>query len=255
MKRLIKTEFYKLYKADHFLLVALLFLYPIMWSILAYRNEIVLIENGHSMLSWILIQLFSMEKTFILTLVFILLINTIVGEEKRKLYFRMVQSRGILTGKLYLAKAVAAMEYLFLVFWIVIAGTALCYLFFVRDNNVMATGKLWNTGELIPGLEILIIWILDKCILLPSIFIWLSQKRSMVKSVIIIVILNFIDRGIAMLSGISFLSIWSNYANAEHFVSLCNSGHLEIRMSVIIQMILYSGMALMLIWQRKADKR
>ena len=255
MKRLIKTEFYKLYKADHFLLVALLFLYPIMWSILAYRDEIVLIENGHSMLSWILIQLFSMEKTFILTLVFILLINTIVGEEKRKLYFPMVQNRGILIGKLYLAKAVAAMEYLFLVFWIVIAGTALCYLFFVRDNNIMATGKLWNTGELIPGLEILIIWILDKCILLPSIFIWLSQKRSMVKSVIIIVILNFIDRGIAMLSGISFLSIWSNYANAEHFVSLCNRGHLEIHMSVIIQMILYSGMALMLVWQRKADKR
>ena len=86
MKRLIKTEFYKLYKADHFLLIALLFLYPVMWSVLVYRNEIVLIENGHSMLSWILIQLFSMEKTFILTLVFILLINTIVGQEKRKLY-------------------------------------------------------------------------------------------------------------------------------------------------------------------------
>ena len=127
MKRLIKTEFYKLYKADHFLLIALLFLYPVMWSVLVYRNEIVLIENGHSMLSWILIQLFSMEKTFILTLVFILLINTIVGQEKRKLYFPMIQNRGILTENIYLAKAIASMKYLFLIFGIVIAGTALCW--------------------------------------------------------------------------------------------------------------------------------
>lgn len=66
MKRLVKTEFYKLCKADHTLLIALLFLYPVMWSVLAYRNEIVLVENGHSMFSWILIQLFSMEKSFIL---------------------------------------------------------------------------------------------------------------------------------------------------------------------------------------------
>ena len=42
MKRLVKTEFYKLCKADHTLLIALLFLYPVMWSVLAYRNEIVL---------------------------------------------------------------------------------------------------------------------------------------------------------------------------------------------------------------------
>lgn len=255
MKRLIKTEFYKLYKADHFLLIALLFLYPVMWSVLVYRNEIVLVENGHSMLSWILIQLFSMEKTFILTLVFILLINTVVGEEKRKLYFPMLQNKGIPMKKIYLAKVVAAMRYLILIFGIVIAGTALCYLLFVRNNSVMATGKLWNTGELIPGIKILIVWILDKCILLPSIFIYLSQKRTMVKSVIIIVILNFIDRGIAMLSGISFFSIWSNYANAEHFVSLCRKGNIEIHMSVVIQIILYSGIALMLIWKRKAKER
>ena len=254
MKRLIKTEFYKLYKADHFLLIALLFLYPVMWSVLVYRNEIVLIENGHSMLSWILIQLFSMEKTFILTLVFILLINTIVGQEKRKLYFPMIQNRGILTENIYLAKAIASMKYLFLIFGIVIAGKALCYMVFVKNNSTMATGKIWNTGELIPGIEILIVWILDKCILLPSIFIWLSQKRTMVKSVIIIIILNFIDRGIAMLSGISFLSIWSNYANAEHFVSLCSKGNIEIHMGVIIQIILYSGIALVLIWRRKVKK-
>lgn len=254
MKRLIKTEFYKLCKADHFLLIALLFLYPIMWSVLVYRNEVVLSENGHSMLSWILIQLFSMEKTFILTLVFLLLINTIVGEEKRKLYFPMVQNKGILTEKIYFAKAIAAMKYLFLVLWIVIAGIALCYMAFVKNNGIMATGKIWNTGELIPGIEILIIWILDKCILLPSIFILLSQKRTMVKSGIIIIILNFVDRGIAMLSGISFLSIWSNYANAEHFVSLCNTGNIEIHMSVMIQIILYSGIALMLIWRRKVKK-
>lgn len=76
----------------------------------------------------------------------------------------------------------------------------------------------------------------------------------MVKSVIIIIILNFIDRGIAMLSGISFLSIWSNYANAEHFVSLCSTGNIEIHMGVIIQIILYSGIALVLIWRRKVKK-
>lgn len=146
------------------------------------------------------------------------------------------------------------MKYLFLIFGIVIAGTALCYMVFVKNNSTMATGKIWNTGELIPGIEILIVWILDKCILLPSIFIWLSQKRTMVKSVIIIIILNFIDRGIAMLSGISFLSIWSNYANAEHFVSLCSKGNIEIHMGVIIQIILYSGIALVLIWRRKVKK-
>lgn len=177
MKRLVKIEFYKLCKADHILLIALLFLYPIMWSVLVYRNEIVLIENGHSMLSWILIQLFSMEKTFVLTLVFMMLANTIVGEEKRKLYFPMARNKGILMEQLYLAKAAAVTGYLFLVFWTVIGGTALCYMVFVKSNSAMASGNLWNAGELIPGMSILLIWILDKCISLPSIFIWLSKKE------------------------------------------------------------------------------
>lgn len=255
MKRLIKTEFYKLCKADHILLIALLFLYPVMWSVLAYRNEIVLVENGHSMLSWVLLQLFSMEKSFVLTLVFILLVNTIVGEEQRKLYLPMIQSKGISRERIYLAKAAAVMVYLFFVLWIVIVGTAVCYIVFVRGNSVMATGKLWNTGELIPGMEILFIWILDKCILLPCIFVWLSKKSSIVKSVVIIIILSFIDRGIAMLSGISFLSIWNNYENAEHFVSLCKDGNLQVHISIIVQIVLYSSIAIILIKRRKANKR
>lgn len=255
MKRLIKTEFYKLCKADHILLIALLFLYPAMWSVLAYRNEIVLVENGHSMLSWVLLQLFSMEKSFVLTLVFIMLVNTIVGEEERKLYLPMIQSKGISRERLYLAKAAAVMGYLFFVLWIVIVGTAVCYMVFVRGNSVMATGKLWNTGELIPGMEILLIWILDKCILLPCIFVWLSKKSSIVKSVVIIIILSFIDRGIAMLSGISFLSIWNNYENAEHFVSLCKDGNLHVQISIIVQIVIYSSIAIILIKRRKANKR
>ena len=167
----------------------------------------------------------------------------------------MIRNKGILVERLYLAKAVAAMGYLFLILWIVIVGTALCYITFVKSNGVMATGTFWNVGELIPGIKILLIWILDKCILLPSIFVWLSKKRSVVKSIIIVIILSFVDRGIAMLSGISFLSIWGNYENAEHFVSLCNGGNLEIHMGVVVQIILCSGVALLLIKQRKANVR
>lgn len=252
MRRLVKTEFFKLYKADHILLVALLFLYPIMWSILAYRNEIVLIENGHSMLSWVLIQLFSMEKSFVSTLVFILLINTIVGDEQKKLYFSMIQSRGVSIGKMYLAKFVAVMGYLILVSILVIIGISLCYAFFVRNNRVMASGKAWNVGELVPGMKILLIWILDKCILLPSVFIWLSKKRSIFKSVIIIILLSFLDRVLNMFSNLSFLSIWNSYEKAEHFVSLCEKGHLEIHMNIFIQIILYAGIA---VWLLKSERK
>lgn len=255
MKQLIKTEFYKLYKADHTLLIALLFLYPVMWSVLAYRNEIVLVENGHSMLSWILIQLFSMEKSFILTLVFALLVNTIIGEERRKEYFPMIQNKGILIEKLYLSKVVAAMAYLFLILLAVIAGTAVCYMIFVRGNSTMATGRVWNPGELIFGIKVLLVWTLDKCILFPCIFICLSVKRSMIKAVIILIIFSFLDRGIAMLPGISFLSIWSIYGNAEHFVSLCGNGNLEIHVSIMIQIVLYIGIAIFLIKKRKLGEK
>lgn len=255
MKRLVKTEFYKLCKSDHILLIALLLLYPVMWSILACRNEIVLVENGHSMLSWVLIQLFSMEKSFILTLVFAMIVNTIVGDERRKGYLSMIQNKGILPEQFYLSKAFASMGYLFLIFLSVIVGTAVCYWVFVSNNNIMATGKLWNTGELIPGMEILLIWILDKCILFPSMFIWLSKRRSTVKTVVFLIIFNFLDRGIAMPQGISFLSIWSNYKNADHFVSLCRDGNLNIHLSIIVQILMYSGILLILIKKRKMRKK
>lgn len=252
MKRLVKTEFYKLCKADHTLLIALLFLYPVMWSVLAYRNEIVLVENGHSMFSWILIQLFSMEKSFILTLVFALLVNTVIGEEQRKMYLPMVQNKGIPIKKFYLSKVAAAIGYLFLILLAVITGTAVCYMAFVRSNSIMATGKIWNnTRELVYSMKILLIWILDKCVLFPSVFIWLSKKRSMIKALIILILFSFFDRGIAMLSGISFLSIWNVYENAEHFVSLCGNGNLEIHMSIIIQIIIYVSIAFFLIGRRK----
>ena len=115
----------------------------------------------------------------------------------------------------------------------------------------MATGKLWNTGELIPGMEILLIWILDKCILFPSMFIWLSKRWSTVKTVVFLIIFNFLDRGIAMPQGISFLSIWSNYKNADHFVSLCRDVNLNIHLSIIVQILMYSGILLILIKKRK----
>jgi hypothetical protein len=255
MKQLVKTEFYKLCKADHTLMLALLLLYPVMWSVLVYRDEVILLENGHSMLSWILIQLFSIEKPFVLTLVLGIIANTIVGEEKRKGYFPMIQSRGIRTEQIYPAKAVAIMGYFFLIFLVTMAVIAVFYTLFVRNHTTIASGRLVNTGELIPGIKILLIWVLDKCVLFPSIFTWLSKKWNMMKTVILIFLFSLLDRGIAMLPKISVFSIWKNYKNAEHFVSLCREGRLEIHMGILIQIMLCSGIVLLLMKRGQVKKQ
>ena len=58
-----------------------------------------------------------------------------------------------------------------------------------------------------------------------------------------------------MPQGISFLSIWSNYKNADHFVSLCRDGNLNIHLSIIVQILMYSGILLILIKKRKMRKK
>ncbi len=255
MKRLVKTEFYKLCKADHALFIVLLFFYPVLWSVLAYRGQIILVDNGNSMLSWILKMLLNMDKMFLIPLIFALIINTITGEEIRKGYFSVVQSEGVSGEMLYLSKAAAVIGYLAFLFLTVTIESAICYLLFVRGDSVMATGNLWNNGELIPGMEILLIWILDRCVLFPGVFIWLSKTQSTGKTIVIMAGLILLDRGIALFPGIAFLSIWNNYKNADYFVSLCKEGELNIHMSILIQIILYSCIVILLIKRQKKRRR
>jgi hypothetical protein len=177
--------------------------------------------------------------------------NTIIGEEKRKCYIFMIQSRGMEEEKIYLAKAVATMGYFFAVFLATLIAIASCYILLVKNHTTIASGRLANTGELIPGIKLLFIWALDKCVLLPSIFTGLSKQWSTTKTVVFIILFGFLDRGMALIPRISFFSIWSNYQNAEHFVSLCRNGRLEINMSIVIQLLLCSGVIIEFMIRRK----
>ena len=101
MKRITIIELFKLRKLNNLLIIALLFLYPIMWSVLAYRGEVVLVVNGHSMISWILACLFILEKPFIIMFVFILIGNEIIMKERKEGYLSMIENRALKNKQVY----------------------------------------------------------------------------------------------------------------------------------------------------------
>lgn len=255
LKKLIKCEIYKMKKMDNVLLITLLFLYPIMWSVLVFRNEVSMVENGHSMLSWILGMIFVMDKQFVIMMAFALAVNELVFKEKSSGYINVIKMSGNQIGDIYRAKAVTEAIYFSFLFFFIIIGTGLCYQLFVNKVATVSSGLLWNANELVPGIEIILIYFLDKCILLPMLFVYFGKKLNITKSVIIIAVLNLMDRGMSFLPGIGKFSIWANTKKAEHFVSLCQKGAVNVHLESVILICIYTLIIWLVMGKEKGDKK
>lgn len=254
LKRLIKCEIYKMKKMDHILLTALLFLYPIMWSVLVFRDEVSMVENGHSMLSWILGMIFVMDKQFVLLMAFALVVNELVFKEKSSGHMNVIRMSGNQMRDIYKAKAVAAAVCFGFLFIVIMIGTGLCYQIFVRKDSIVSSGLLWNENELVPGVKILFTYFLDKCILLPFVFVYFAKKFNITKSVIMIAVFDLIDRSVSFLPVIGKFSIWANTKNAEHFISLCRDGAVSLHLESVILICSYCFIIWLLMGREKGEK-
>jgi len=223
MKRIAIIELFKLRKLNNLLIIALLFLYPVMWSVLAYRGEVVLIVNGHSMISWILACLFILEKPFIIIFAFILIGNEIVMKERKEGYLSMIENRASENKQVYFGKIGALVIYYSILFLGVVIVSGLCYLVFVKRNEIIATGVLWNKDELVPGITCIAVYLMDKCVLIPIFLVALGKRYSLTKTAVILVILTLAGRGLGFFPGIAQFNIWNISKKAENFVLLCES--------------------------------
>lgn len=242
-------------KLDHLLLITLLFLYPVMWSVLVFRKEVSMVENGHSMLSWILGMLFVMDKQFVILLAFALAVHELVFKEKSMGYINVIQRAGNQAGDIYRAKAVTEAIYFSFLFFVVIIGTGLCYQIFVRKNAGVSSGLLWNEKELLPGIEIFGIYFFEKCILLSLAFVYFGKKFTITKSVLVIGVFNLLDRGMSFLPGIDKFSIWTNTKNAEYFVRLCQEGTIHIHVQSVLSICIYCLVIWVLLGKKKGEER
>jgi len=234
MKRITIIELFKLRKLNNFLIIALLFLYPIMWSVLAYRGEVVLVVNGHSMISWILACLFILEKPFIIMFVFILIGNEIIMKERKEGYLSMIENRALKNKQVYFGKIGALVIYYSILFLGVIIVSGFCYLVFVKRNEIIATGVLWNKDELMPGIACIAVYLIDKCVLVPIFLVALGRRYSLVKTAVILVILNLVGRILGVFPTIAQFSIWNINKKAESFVMLCESNANIVPASIIL---------------------
>lgn len=242
-------------KLDHVLLITLLLLYPIMWSVLVFRKEVSMVENGHSMLSWILGMFFVMDKQFVLLLAFALAVHELVFKEKNTGYINVIKRAGNQAGDIYRAKAVTEAIYFSILFFVVIVGTGLCYQIFVRKDEAVSSGLLWNQKELLPGIELLVIYFLEKCVLLSFMFVYLGKTFTITKSVLIITVFNLLDRGMSFFPGIGRFSIWTNTKNAEHFVRLCQEETIHIHFQSVLSICIYCVVIWILLGKEKGEKR
>lgn len=251
MWRMMKIELFKLIKTNNLLLIALLFLYPVMWSVLAFRNEVVLIENGHSMISWILGCLFILEKPFIILFVFVLICNEIVMKEQEEKYLTMIESRVLKKRELYLGKTMALIAYYSIIFFCLILVCGSCYLLFVKGNKTMAAGTLWNKNELVSGIKCIGVYLVDKCLLLPLFLVALGRRYSLIKTVVVLVILNFIGRVFGLFPGSAQFSIWNISKKTENFVTLCQKDIEIVPAGIILTFCIFTVVGLVLVMRER----
>jgi len=76
---------------------------------------------------------------------------------------------------------------------------------------------------LMPGIACIAVHLMDKCVLVPIFLVALGRRYSLVKTAVILVILNLAGRGLGLFPGMAQFNIWNINKKAENFVMLCES--------------------------------